>query len=183
MKKSERRKLILRSYREEWLRKALEELRPHFEERGYHLPDVVKVFICEGKEMKMEGKTKVAFHDEADGFFTPEILYPDSGRVIAPKIEIHEWHQRAFEILGTLTHEMIHACVTEEEDHHGKEFCHAAFRMGILPEFSGDGCLAGLEEYLQPEFYRIADAVTTNLGGFPKMKHVVFEELEGGEKV
>ena len=116
MKKENNRKDNIHTSREEWLRAATRQLCPHFASYGYVLPENIRhaIAFTSGGKRGMEG----------------ECWYPESSADKHFEIFIRADIADPLEVLGILTHELIHTLLPPEAKH-GKAFRDIALRVGL----------------------------------------------------
>ncbi|MDQ6866887.1 MAG: SprT-like domain-containing protein [Pseudomonadota bacterium] len=103
--------------RESYLRAATNELRPYFAKHGLILPEKIRfaiAFTSHGKKGKVAGE---CWHAGASDDGHHEII-------------IRADFADPAEVLGILTHELVHAALPPDVKH-GKEFREAALRIGL----------------------------------------------------
>ena len=104
--------------REEWLKKAVEEITPIFKSKGYEVPEGIQVscgFPSTGNRSRHIGEcwgTKSSQGGINQIFISPVLHDP-------------------VDVLDTLTHELVHA-VDDCESRHGKPFKKIANRVGLI---------------------------------------------------
>lgn len=103
--------------REEWLNKAVDELRPLFKEAGASLPKQIHVSVGfpggRGPKRHVIGQC-----------WAPEAVSDSK-----PSIFISPVHKKPVDILVTLTHELVHA---QGRKGHRKEFSDLAAKVGLI---------------------------------------------------
>lgn len=127
--------------RETWLREATKLLRPHFEACGFTIPENIRFaigFPSTGRKGRRIGELWHAT-TSADGHYELFIRAD-----IADKVEV----------LGILTHELIHAVLPIDAGH-GKLYKDAALRIGL----TGQMRHAMPGPLLQPRLAEIAEAL------------------------
>jgi hypothetical protein len=142
--------LISNTYptREGWLQAAIGELRPDFEKLGTPLPPKIRsaiAFTSTGKRGQMQGECwhPVSSDDQHfEIFIRPDMADP-------------------IDVLGELTHQLIHAVLLPEAKH-GKEFRKLAHRIGLEGQMRHTRPTPLFRERLQ--------AIAKNLGTLPHAK-------------
>lgn len=134
-------------FREAWLTAAIQEVTPHFANKGYPIPETVKV-SC-GWPVGSRGAKKIlgqCFAPAASKSGTTEIF-------VSPTIDA------ADKVIGVLVHELVHAAVGNEAGH-GPAFKRAAETIGLTGKATE--CLPGGEfaEWLR-------ETVLPMLGDYP----------------
>lgn len=128
--------------REEWLGKAVDLLRPYFSQRGYEIPELVKVSCGFGPHAPR--KTEGTCFEAANCVDGVKQIY------ISPELS------DSLKVLDVLTHELIHAAL-EDGDEHKKPFKQACKKLGLegpaKQAYAGDELKKHLESLLeQSEF-------------------------------
>ncbi|MDT8915806.1 hypothetical protein [Amycolatopsis sp. PS_44_ISF1] len=141
--------------REMWLHKAIEALRPRFEEVGMPLPEKIHVSVGFGGAARAENKFILAVcwateasADKANHIFISPVL-DDTAR-----------------ILDVLIHELIHAADNCKSGHKGP-FAEAATRLGLTGKMTAT--VASVE--LAAEMITLAET----LGDYPHGKFTAFD--------
>lgn len=150
--------------REEWLGKAVDLLRPYFTERGYTIPELVKVSCGFGPYAPR--KTEGTCFKAANCVDGVKQIY------ISPELS------DSYKVLDVLTHELIHASL-EDGDDHKKPFKQACKKLGLegpaKQAYAGEDLKKHLESFLF-ENHSIA-ALLVEDAYLPKYPHakVVFK--------
>lgn len=103
--------------RESWLRAATNELRPHFEQCGYPLPDKFRfaiAFTSNGRKSKQPGEL---WHAETSA---------DQHYELFIRADLSD----PVEVLGVLIHELVHAVLPLDAGH-GRLYKEAALKIGL----------------------------------------------------
>lgn len=134
-------------YREQWLAAAFDEFRPLFEERGYRLPEALKV-SC-GWPVGCRGSKRVR----------AQCFSPSASKSGATEIFISPGEDDPVEVLCLGLHEGVHAAIGNEHGH-GPVFKAACKRLGL--EGKATSALPGpeLRHWLKTE-------VLPMLGAYP----------------
>ena len=188
MRKRKREELILRAHRERWLRDALEELRPHFADRGYSVPDDIRISVREEQEMKncfgifhpgykMRPGTAVNDPKWMRGANYPKET-PRGWSVMRPaEIWLSEELTQSLWSIGILAHEIVHACMPASENH-GSLFQECALAIGLLEDGKeiedadtceplNAACFAGHLPLQNEEFRSLAGDIFMRIGEYP----------------
>jgi len=130
--------------REAWLRAGTNELRPHFASYGYTLPENIRFAIAftSGGKRGREG----------------ECWHPESSADKHFEIFIRADMADPLEVLGVLTHELIHVLLPAETKH-GKAFRDIALRIGLDGKMTHAKPAPPLQEKL--------NAIAASLGTLP----------------
>lgn len=155
--------MVVYKTREEWLVAAVDEFRQLFEQAGEKIPEKVKVsmgFPAKGG-MRKRMVIGVCYKATASKDGVCQIY-------INPVLDTLGG---ADGILGTLVHELVHAC---GKHGHGKEFRSLATAVGL------EGRMASsiASDWLQSEF----DSIILHLGEFPHAGLILSSSLAIGQK-
>ncbi|MFC3170464.1 hypothetical protein [Paracoccus fontiphilus] len=131
--------------RESWLRAATNVLRPYFSECGLDLPEKIRFAIAFPSTGRTGKRVGECWHFSASADETTEIIVRAD---LADPVEV----------LGVLTHELVHACLPADAGH-GKQYKAAALALGL----SGPMRSAMPGPLLQTRLAQIAD----DLGPLP----------------
>lgn len=134
-------------YREQWLAAAFDEFRPLFEERGYRLPEALKV-SC-GWPVGCRGSTKVR----------GQCFAPSASKSGATEIFISPVEDNPVEVLGVALHQGVHAAIGNDKGH-GPVFQAACKRLGLEGKATSAMPGPALREWLTTE-------VLPMLGDYP----------------
>ena len=134
-------------YREQWLAAAVDEFRGYFAERGYRIPDTVKI-SC-GWPVGCRGSKRVR----------GQCFSPKASKSGTTEIFISPVEDDAMQVLGITFHEALHAAIGNEHGH-GPVFKAACKRLGL--EGKATSAMPGevLSQWLQQE-------VLPMLGAYP----------------
>ena len=134
MKKDSNQITNIHTSRETWLRAAANELRPYFSSRGYSLPENIRFAIAftSGGKRGIEG----------------ECWFPESSADKHFEIFIRADMDDPLEILGLLTHQLVHSLLPSETKH-GKEFRDIALRIGLEGKMAHPTPVPLLKEHLK----------------------------------
>jgi len=134
--------------REGWLLAATNELRPHFADHGFILPDKIRhalAFTSTGKRGRMAGE---CWHAESSGDQHYEIyIRPDKDDPV--------------EVLGVLVHELIHTLLPPTVKH-GKQFRDIASLVGLQGKMQ--------QTIPSPLLLEKLKTIAANLGTLPHAK-------------
>lgn len=149
--------------REEWLGKAVDLLRPYFTERGYTIPELVKVSCGFGPYAPR--KTEGTCFKAANCVDGVKQIY------ISPELS------DSYKVLDVLTHELIHASL-EDPVGHGKDFKKACKVLGL--EGPAKQAFAGSELKQKLETLLLDETGIAAWGSLPAYPHakVTFTEAE-----
>lgn len=151
---------MVHTTREGWLLTFVDAARPKFEEVGAPLPEKVRVSI--GFPSKGE-RSKVVGECWAD-FATPDKVCEI---FIRPNM-----HSGPLEILGTLTHELMHAAVGHEAKH-GPKFSKPLKALGMEGKAKSMGDGPGWREWAEP--------ILAELGAYPGAQLTDIKIVGGGK--
>lgn len=114
--------------REDWLNAAVAELRPHFQQRGYKLPERIRVSVG------FPGGGKRPYRSKIEAQCWTAI----NGKDGAHEIFISPYVDDPVKVLGALTHNLVHVAVGVRTGHRAP-FQHCAAAMGLAAPWTATG--------------------------------------------
>ena len=126
-------KNLFQGTREDWLVRLTNELRPIFKEKGFPIPEKIRISIGWTKSKKAVGEcwaTKVSADNTTEIFIAPS-------------------HSDSMEIADTLVHELIHAAVGLKEGHKGN-FKKLALALDLGGKMTSTHRTAKFESWMKP---------------------------------